>query len=65
MVRERRAALALGPSDALEARYQLARALWIAKDSSAARREILRVLENAPGFEKAQALLVELSGRRP
>ncbi len=65
MVRERRAALALGPTDALEARYQLARALWMARDSTAARREILRVLEAAPGFEKAQALLVELSGRRP
>ena len=65
MVRERRAGLALGPSDALEARYQLARALWIARDSTAARREILQVLESAPGFEKAQALLLELSGRRP
>jgi tetratricopeptide (TPR) repeat protein len=64
-VRERRGALAAGPSDALEARYQLARTLSLAGDSSAARREVLRVLESAPGFEKAQALLLVLSGRRP
>jgi len=65
VVRERRAALALGPADRLEARYQLARALWMARDSSAARREILQVLEAAPGFEKAQALLLAMSGRKP
>ena len=64
-VRERRAALAAGPTDALEARYQLARTLSLAGDSAAARREILRVLESAPGFEKAQDLLLALSGRRP
>lgn len=61
-VRERRALLALRPADPLEARYQLARALQRAGDVIAARRETLRVLESAPGFEKAQALLLELRG---
>jgi predicted Zn-dependent protease len=59
-VRERRAVVALRPSDPLEARYQLARALSQAGDRGAARREILAVLEQAPGFEKAQLLLLEL-----
>jgi hypothetical protein len=36
-----------------------------AGDPTGARREILGVLENAPGFEKAQALLLELANRRP
>jgi tetratricopeptide (TPR) repeat protein len=62
---ERRAVLAAGPADVAEARYQLARALLAAGDAAAARREILQVLENAPGFEKAQTLLLELSQRRP
>ncbi|HTL04184.1 MAG TPA: hypothetical protein VL241_00435 [Gemmatimonadales bacterium] len=64
-LRERRGALAAGPSDRLEARYQLARTLALAGDSTAARREILQVLEGAPGFEKAQALLLALRGRQP
>ena len=61
-VRERRAAVAMRPTDMLEARYQLARALAASGDKTAARREILAVLESAPGFEKAQALLLELRG---
>ena len=60
MVLERRAVLALGPTDRLEARYQLARALAKAGDREGARREVLQVLEQAPGFEKAQVLLLEL-----
>jgi tetratricopeptide (TPR) repeat protein len=62
-VKERRAVVALAPTDMLEARYQLARALVRAGDSAAARREVLQVLESAPGFEKAQALLLELRKR--
>lgn len=62
-LRERRAVVTLAPSDPLEARYQLARALARAGDPAAARREILQVLETAPGFEKAQTLLLEL--RKP
>ena len=34
-------------------------------EADAARREILAVLESAPAFEKAQALLLELRGRTP
>jgi tetratricopeptide (TPR) repeat protein len=59
-LRERRAIVALAPADLLEARYQLARALARSGDSTAARHEVLQVLETAPGFEKAQALLLEL-----
>jgi tetratricopeptide (TPR) repeat protein len=62
-IRERRAVLALNPADRLEARYQLARTLAASGDTAGARREILSVLELAPGFEKAQALLLEL--RKP
>lgn len=66
VVRERRAVLAIGPSDPLEARYQLAVALQNAGDITAARREVLGMLENAPGFEKAQTLLLQLrSGATP
>jgi len=64
-VRARRAVVALGPTDMLEARYQLARALLAAGDSAAARREVLGVLEQAPTFEKAQALLLELRATTP
>ncbi len=59
---ERRAILALDPPDRLEARYQLARVLFRGGDRDAARHEILTVLEQAPAFEKAQALLQELQG---
>ena len=64
-IRERRAVLALDPADPLEARYQLARALATSGDAAAARRELLAVLEQAPSFEKGQALLLELRGARP
>lgn len=64
-VRERRAVLALDPPDRIEARYQLARVLLRAGDRAGARSEILQVLEQAPAFEKAQALLLELQGSHP
>ncbi len=69
-VSERRAVLALDPSDPLDARYALARSLADAGDVAGARRELLNVLERAPSFEKAQALLLDLrnksqSGGRP
>lgn len=60
VVRERRALLALGPPDRAEARFQLARALAKSGDSASARREVLQLLEEAPSFEKAQLLLLEL-----
>ncbi len=62
-VRERRAIVANQPADLLTARYELARALAAAGEFAAARREVLQVLEQAPSFEKAQALLLELRGK--
>lgn len=59
-VRERRAVLALDPTDRVEALYQLALALTDAGDRSGARRELLRALDLAPNFEKGQELLLRL-----
>jgi Tfp pilus assembly protein FimV len=59
-VRERRAIVALDPVDRAEARYQLARALAEAGDRNAARREVILALEEAPSFERAQMLLLDL-----
>lgn len=64
-VRERRAILAIGAPDPLEARYQLAQSLFRAGDVPAARREVLSMLESAPGFEKAQTLLLQLRAGTP
>lgn len=64
-IRERQAVLALDPSDRVEAMYQLARAHADAGDVASARREVLRTLDLAPNFEKAQALLLTLQERRP
>ena len=62
-IRERRAVVALDPPDPLDAHYQLARALAGSGDAAGAKRELLGVLEQAPAFEKAQALLLELRNR--
>jgi tetratricopeptide (TPR) repeat protein len=64
-IRERRAVVALDPMDALDAHYQLAKALSDSGDVAGARRELLGVLEQAPSFEKAQLLLLELKNRNP
>jgi hypothetical protein len=67
-VRERRAVVALDPVDRAEARYQLAKALAAAGDRASARREVLLALEEAPSFEQAQTLLLDLQregGSRP
>ena len=70
-VRERKAVVALAPVDRAEALYQLALAHHQAGNASAARTEVLRALEEAPNFEKAQALLLTVrsastpSGTRP
>lgn len=58
--RERAAVVALDPADRAEALYQLAFAWFQAGDRVAARREVLRALEIAPGFEKAQQLLLDV-----
>jgi tetratricopeptide (TPR) repeat protein len=59
-VRERLAVVALNPVDRAEAHYQLARALLDAGRRDDARRHVLRALEAAPNFERAQDLLLEL-----
>ena len=63
VVRERRAIVGLQPANRSEALYDLAVALEASGDSRGARREVLRALELAPGYERAQRLLLELSGR--
>jgi tetratricopeptide (TPR) repeat protein len=60
VVRERLAVVALNPVDKAEALYQLALAYYEAGEPQAARREVLRALEDAPNFEKAQELLLRL-----
>jgi Tfp pilus assembly protein PilF len=58
--------VALNPVDRAEALYQLALAYRDAGDTAGARREVLRALEQAPAFEKAQDLLLALrQGERP
>ena len=59
-VREFQAQISLEPPDLAEAHYDLARALEASGNSREARREVLRSLEIAPGFEKAQELLLTL-----
>jgi tetratricopeptide (TPR) repeat protein len=61
-VREFRVAVALAPPDLAQAHYDLARSLEASGDRTQARREVLRALEIAPGFEKAQELLLKLRG---
>jgi Flp pilus assembly protein TadD len=60
VVRARRSLVALRPVDRPEALYQLAVALLEAGDAAAARREVLRALELAPSFQRAQELLLRL-----
>jgi tetratricopeptide (TPR) repeat protein len=63
-VRERQAIVALGPVDRAEAYYQLALAQHDAGDDTQARKSVLRSLEDAPNFEKAQTLLLLLYDAR-
>jgi cellulose synthase operon protein C len=64
VVRERRAVVALDPPDRPEAWYRLAQAYLSANDRDNARRAVLRALELAPGFARAQDLLLEIAERR-
>ena len=66
-VRERRALVALKPTDMAGARYELALSLRDAGQFREARSEVLRALEIAPNFADAQDLLLELrsSGNTP
>ena len=59
-VRERRAVVALEPTDRAAAFYQLARAYLADGHRGEARRALLRALEIAPNYEEALAFLLEL-----
>jgi tetratricopeptide (TPR) repeat protein len=59
-VREFRVAIALVPPDLAVAHFDLARGLEATGDRKEARREVVRALEIAPGFEKAQEFLLKL-----
>ncbi len=61
-VRAYRVLVGLNPSDPAEAHYNLACALLGTGDRSEAKREVLKALEIAPSYEKAQQLLLQLSG---
>ncbi len=63
-VRERRAVLALGPVDRAEALYRLAQAWLGAGSLEDARRAVLESLEVAPGYGRAQDLLLDIHARR-
>jgi tetratricopeptide (TPR) repeat protein len=61
-MREFRVRIALAPADLAAAHYDLARSLDQSGNRAEARREVIRALEIAPGFEKAQELLLKLRG---
>lgn len=62
-IREFQIALASSPPNVAEAQYNLARAFHAAGKNKEARRAVLRSLEAAPGFDKAQELLLKLAGQ--
>lgn len=62
-VREFQIALAANPPNIAEAQYNLARAYFTAGKKTEARRYVLRSLENAPSFDKAQELLLKIRGQ--
>ena len=64
-VRESEALVALDPVDRAEALYRLALAYKEAGDPAKAKRSVLRALEDAPNFEKAQELLLAIVDGRP
>jgi tetratricopeptide (TPR) repeat protein len=64
-VRERRAVIAMDPADPLEAQYALAATLFTAGRRADARSELLRLLDRAPHFEKAQDLLLKIRETPP
>ena len=63
-IRERAAIVALGPVDRADALYQLALAQHEAGDDEHARTSVLRALEEAPNYEKAQTLLLTIHDAR-
>jgi tetratricopeptide (TPR) repeat protein len=61
-IRERRAVIALNPVDRADAYYKLAVAYEVAGDVPNAKKAVLRSLEEAPNFDKAQDLMLKLHG---
>ncbi|MCA1615151.1 MAG: tetratricopeptide repeat protein [Acidobacteria bacterium] len=57
------AALALRPPNVAEANYNVARAYHALGRAAEAKRSVLRALEAAPAFEKAQELLLTITGQ--
>jgi cellulose synthase operon protein C len=62
-VREFQVALGANPPNVAEAHYNIARAYLAAGKNSDAKRSVLRALETAPGFDKAQELLLKLTNQ--
>lgn len=62
-VRERGAVVALDPPDRADALHELALAQRAAGQPELARRTVLRALEVAPGYDRAQDLLLDLVGK--
>jgi tetratricopeptide (TPR) repeat protein len=62
-IREFQIAVAANPPNMAEAQYNLARAFQAAGKNKEARRAVLRSLEAAPSFDKAQELLLKLTGQ--
>jgi tetratricopeptide (TPR) repeat protein len=60
---EFQAALALRPPNAAEANYNVARAYHALGRTAEAKRSVLRALEAAPSYEKAQELLLTITGQ--
>jgi cellulose synthase operon protein C len=61
-IREFQVALAANPPNIAEAQFNLARGYAAAGKTKEARRAVLKSLEIAPGFDKAQDLLLKLVG---
>jgi tetratricopeptide (TPR) repeat protein len=62
-IREFQIALAAAPANVAEAHYNLAKAFHAAGKPRDARRSVLRSLEAAPGYDKAQELLLKITGK--
>ncbi|MCI0336553.1 MAG: tetratricopeptide repeat protein [Acidobacteria bacterium] len=62
-VREFQVALAENPPNIAEAHYNIARAYLAAGKNTEAKRSVLRALETAPGYDKAQELLLKLTNQ--
>ena len=62
-LREFQAALALQPPNEAEANYNVARAFHALGKQADAKRSVLRALEAAPSYEKAQELLLTITGQ--